>query len=315
MRLFENGWRHSMKKTCVFFGIFIFALTFLSPQDYKGRARIRGKVTDQSGRPIEGVKVKLVYTKISDGFEVVTDSDGIWIASWLKGGAWNIDFEKIGYLPKKISITVKEGSRNSDIGIELEKMENLSSSDELREVLDRANGLFKEGKLEESIQAYEDILAKFPDAYIIHAEIGNVYFNMKNYAQAIKSYQKALENDPGNNELKIYIGNCYSNQGDSKQAQEWYSKVEFEQINDVNVLYNIGSDFYSQSNFEQALAYYKRAVELKEDFLEAIYYLGLTYLSLGRNQEALSWFENYLKQDPDSERSAQVQGFIEYLKK
>ena len=83
----------------------------------------------------------------------------------------------------------------------------------------------------------------------------------------------------------------------------------------MNVLYNIGTDFYAKSEFEEALKYYKRAVELKEDFLDAIYYLGLSYLSNGNNQEALVTFEKYLEHDPDSERAAQVEGFIEYLKK
>jgi Tfp pilus assembly protein PilF len=304
-----------MKKIYAFLAVFLIASFFLYSQDYKGRARLRGVVTDQDGNPIEGVKVKLMYTKVNDGFEVATDSQGMWVASWIKGGKWDVDFEKMGYSSKKISLTVKEGTRNADVGIELEKMKVMTMSEELKVDLDRANGLYEAGQFEESIQAFKDILEKYPDVFITNANIGNVYFKMKDYDQAIDYYQKVIDKDPDNNEVKIYIGNSYSNKGDSEKAQEWYDKVEFEKIDDVNVLYNIGTDFYSGSKFEQALKYYKRAVEIKGDFLDAIYYLGLSYLSNKNNEEALATFEKYLQQDSDSERASQVEGFIEYLKK
>ncbi len=304
-----------MKKACVFFGIFVSILSFLFPQDYKGRARIRGVVTDQSGSPIEGVKIKLVYLKSNDGFEVVTDSQGRWVASWIKGGTWNVDIEKMGYSSKKIGISVKEGTRNPDFVVELEKIKSLSFSTELNERFDQANGLYKEGKFEESIQVYKDILEKFPDVYLANTNIGNVYFKMKDYDQAISYYQKLLEKDPGNNETKIYIGNSHSNKGDAEKAQEWYNKVGFEKIDNVNVLYNIGTNFYLESKFEQAQKYYRKAVELKEDFLDAIYFLGLSYLSNGQNKDALETFENYLKQDTSSDMAVKVKRFIDFLKK
>ena len=191
-----------MKKACVLLGIFIFTVSFLFPQDYKGRARIKGIVTDQAGNPIEGVKVKLVYSKVEDGFEVMTDSEGRWVASWLKGGKWDVDFEKMGYSSKKISITVKEGTRNSDVGIELEKMRVMTMSEELKEGLDRANGLYKAGKFEESIEAYEVILEKFPDVFITNANIGNI--SLANLLQNIEQNrlighrQKVLGHSIGN---------------------------------------------------------------------------------------------------------------------
>lgn len=304
-----------MKKALIFLSIFVFSFAYLLAQDYKGRARIKGKVTDESGSPLEGVNVKLVHTALKKGFEVVTDSEGMWVASWIKGGLWNIDYEKAGYVPKKMGIKVNESARNRDVEIKLEKIQNLSLSSALEEMLDQANSLYEQEKFDEAITAYKAIVEEFPDVYIVNASIGNCYFENGNYDQAIAYYQKALEKDPDNSEVQMYIGNSYSNKGDSEKAKEWYNKIEFEKIQNVNVLYNLGADFYSASKFSEALKYYKRAVELKGDFLDALYQLGLTYLSLGNNQEALEIFENYLKQDPDSQRADQVKGFIEYLKK
>jgi len=304
-----------MKKASIFFSIFALSFAFLLAQDYKGRARIKGKVTNESGSPLEGVNVKLVHTTLKQGFEVVTDSEGMWVASWIKGGLWNIDFEKAGYAPKKIGIKVNEAMNNPDVEIKLEKIQSVSLSSALEERLDQANFFYEQEKFDEAITAYKAIVDEFPDVYIINANIGTCYFEKGEYDQAIAYYHKALEKDPDNSDMKMGIGNSYSNKGDSEKAQEWYNKIEFEKIQDVNVLYNLGADFYSASKFSEALKYYKRAVELKGDFLDALYQLGLTYLSLGNNQEALEIFENYLRKDPDSQRAEQVKGFIEYLKK
>jgi TolA-binding protein len=311
-------WRTAMKKIPILFILIAFmfsAYSFSSVQEYKGRARLKGKVYDEEGLPIDGVKVRLIHSEINDGIEVKTDSEGRWVASWIKGGVWNIDFEKAGFVPKKISVKIKESTRNPEIDVELEKIEGMAFTKDLRQKLDQANRHYEEGKFDDAIKEYTSILEKFPDAYIVNANIGNVYFKKGNYDMAIQNYLKVLENDPGNNEVKIYIGNSYSNMGDAEKAREWYNKVEFEKINDANVLYNLGTDFYNMSKFDEALKYYKRAVEHQGDFLDALYQMGLTYLSLGKNPEALVTFENYLKRDPDSQRAAQVKGFIEYLKK
>jgi predicted Zn-dependent protease len=304
-----------MKKILVFSSLLMLSSIFLLPQDYRGRARISGTVMDESGNPLEGVNVKLVHTSLNQGFDVVTDSDGMWVASWIKGGSWNIDFEKPGYAPKKITIKVKEGAPNPDIEVKLEKIEGLSLISALKDRLNEANALYEQKKFDDAIIAYKEIVEQFPDVYIINVSIGNCYFEKGDYDQAILYYQKALEGDPDNSQVKMYIGNSYSNKGDSEKAQEWYNKIDFQKIQDVNVLYNLGTDFYSVSKFSEALKYYKRAVELKGNFLDAIYQLGLTYLSLGNNQEALVTFESYLEQDSDSQRGEQVKGFVEYLRK
>lgn len=304
-----------MRKVSFLFILMVLIILFVFPQDYKGRARVRGYVYDEEGNPIKEVRVKLFHREVELGFDVLTDSRGMWVASWIKGGNWDIDFAKPGYKPKKIAIKIKEADRNPEVKVKLEKAEGPAITEDLKDKLNQGNNLFEEGRYEEAISAYRDILERFPEAYIINSNIAKAYFEMENYDQAIQHYQEVLKNDPENQEIMMYIGNCYANQGEDEKAQEWYDKIDFEKIEDVNVLFNMGSDFYNESKYEQALKYYKRAVELKGDFLDALYQLGLTHLSLSNYKEAMETFESYLKQDPDSERASQVKGFIDFLKK
>ncbi len=303
-----------MKKTVWLMILIVFVGNVAFAQTYKGKARIKGAVYDEEGNPIEGVTVKLYSLKGESGFEVKTDEEGTWVASWIRGGAWNLDFEKIGYLPKKISIEVKSYGRNPDTEITLEKQEGLVITPSLKEDLVKGNDLYREGQYKESIAVFEKMLTENPDAYIINMNIGNAYFQMEEYETAISYYQKVLDADPDNVRAKLQIGNTRANQGKEEEALEWYDKIDFEEIEDTTVLYNIGTNYYNQGQHAEALKYYERALELDENYIDAVYQAGLANLSLGNNQKAIEHFEFYLEKDPDSQRASQVRGFLDYLR-
>lgn len=305
-----------VKKAVIFFlSLFFVAFSGLLTQEHKGQGRLIGYVFDEQGNPLEGVKVRLFSLRTQSGFEVVTDKSGKWTAAWIRGGGWNIDFEKIGYLPRKISVEVQEFGRNPEIKINLKKAEGLVVTDELKDLLQKGNELFEQKKYDEAITLYNEILQKYPDAYIIYKNIGNCYFNQEKYEEAEAAYLKILEKDPQNVDAIILIGNTYANRGQNDKAMDWYNKIEFEKIEDPVVLYNLGTNYYNSSKFEEALKFYQRAVELQKDFLDALYQLGLTYLTLNKTSEAIQAFENYLKLDADSDRAGQVKSFLEYLRK
>jgi tetratricopeptide (TPR) repeat protein len=289
-------------------------IILLQAQSWKGLGRLKGVVLDQDGKPLEGVRVKLFSARGQSGLEVMTNASGEWFANYIRGGGWNIDFEKSGYMPKKISTNIPEVTNNPPIQVQLQKVEGPVLPDEVKAELNEGNKLFEEKQYEAAIAAYQGILDKNPDLTIINLNIGNCYFELQKYDLAEAAYQKVLEKDPQNAEAMILIGNSYSNRGQDDKAMEWYGKVDFEKIKDPTVLFNIGSKFYSQSKFEEALKYYRKAVEVQPDFTDGIYQLGLTYLAMSSYKEAIVAFEEYLKYDPDSERAGQVKGFIEFLK-
>ena len=305
-----------MRKTVLFFLIFfVMSSLFASAQSYRGQGRMTGVVLDQNGKPLEGVKVKLFSVKGAAGFDLTTDAKGEWKALYIRGGSWNLDFDKAGYAPRKISTTIVESFKNPVVETILQKVEGLVINDELKAGLKQGNQFFAEKKYEEAAAAFADLVAKNPDAYVVNKNIGNCYFELQKYDQAEEYYRKVLDKEPANAEIMLLVGNCLANRGETEKAMEWYAKIEFDKITDPNVLFNIGTAFYRQSKFEEALKYYKRSVELKCDFLDGIYQKGLTYISLQNNAEAVKVFEQYLKLDPDSPKAAQVRSFLEYLKK
>jgi tetratricopeptide (TPR) repeat protein len=304
-----------MKRTGVFglYAILVFVSIF--GQDYKGQGRMTGFVFDEGGRPLEGVAVKLYYVDSKSGYDVKTNKDGKWSGVWLRSGKWEIAFEKPGYLPYKISVKVKEFDRNPDLQITMQKAEGQAVSEELKSLISEGNRLYEEGKWEESLKAFNNILDRFPEADVVKKTIGDVHFKLEQYEEAMRYYQEVLGKNPDDFETMISIGNCFGNRGEEDKAMAWYSKIAIEKIYDVNVLYNIGTDFYERSLFDRALGYYVKAVELKSDFLDALYQLGLTYSTLENYAKAVEVFGLYLERDSDSERAGQVRGFLDFLKK
>jgi len=307
-----------MKRTgfILFLCVFFMVSVSLAAQTYKGKGRIAGFVFDQDGNPIEGVTIKLFSLRAGAGFEIKSEKDGKWTAAWLRGGGWNLDFEKFGYEPKKISVSIQEmGKRLAPIEIRMTKVEGMFVSNDLKAELTKGNDFFNAGQFQEAVGVYSKMLEENPDIYILNMNIGNCYFEMEDYAQAATFYQKILNQDPDSIDAKIAIGNCYANQGDNEAALEWYKKVEFDSIKDAVVLYNIGTNLYNSGNYSEALRYYQRTVEIQPDNLDGIYQLGLCYLTMGNKEESIKNFEKYLQIDSESERAGQVRGFLDYLRR
>ncbi len=303
-----------MKKiSCLLVVCLILSFTALA-QDYKGKGRVKGLVTDEQGNPLEGVKVKLFSVRASQEFTVETDKHGVWHGNWIRNGAWNVDFEKLGYAPKKISMQISEFGKNPDVEVALKKVEGLIISKELEEQLIKGNELFSQESYDEARAVFTKMLEENPDAYVINQNIGNCYFQEEKYEQALEYYRKVLEKDNEDTNVLLSIGNCFANMGENETALEWYGKIEFEKIDDPTVLYNIGTNLFNLAKYDEALIYYERSVEIQADFLDGLYQLGLVYLTTGNNDNAIIQFEKYLELDSESGRADQVRGFLDYLK-
>src|SRR4030043_1351566 len=186
--------RLPMRKSTLGFLTIILLAGFVFSQDWTGQGRQIGYVTDEEGKPIQGVKVKLFFVKTQTGLETETDADGKWVAIGIKGGTWYIDFELPGYLTKKIVTQVKDyRAQNPQIEVKLARATGLTVTEEVKEDFLKGNQLFEEGKYGEAIGVYEAILVKFPDAYVIHLNIGNSYFQLEKYDEAEQVFQKVVE--------------------------------------------------------------------------------------------------------------------------
>lgn len=295
-----------MKKVLIIAALAVLlTVSLFSQSSVAGKGKLKGIVFDQTtGLPLEGVTIKLYSVKSQNYYlpSPKTDSEGRWRAVFLRGGAWNVDFEKTGYENKKITYAVNEipGSKQPEIEVKLNKVEGIALTDDIVAELEKGNVLFTEKKFPEAIVAYDEILKKNPDAFIILKNIGNCYFAMEKYDQAVESYKNLLEKQPRNAEVMILIGNAYVNANNMEKAMEWYQKIPFEEIKDTTTLFNIGVNLFNNNKNDLAMNYFKKAVEVDPEFAAGYYQLGMTHTALNQIPEALAALKKFMELAPDS---------------
>jgi len=294
--------------------ILLFFTPFAGSAQHSGKARLKGIVKAEDGSPLAGVRVKLYSRRASSKMETNTNVNGEWKAMWIRGGTWDLDFDKTGYQSKRFSTHLQEDSKVVEIETVLIQVKGPAIKQDMLGEFDKGNKLFDAGKWDEALAIYENIVAKFPESYSIYLNIGNCYFEKQLYEKAISAYQKLLDKEADNTDVILSVGNSFSNLNQTATALKWYAKVQVEKINDPVVLYNIGVFNFNAGKSDEALRFFRRSVEVKEDFADGWYQLAMTQMGAGNNSEAVTLFETYLKLDPDSEKAATVQEILKALK-
>lgn len=305
----------SFLKKCFGFTLALILMASLTwSQAYRGRGRVKGIVTSSDGNPVEGVKVKLWNVEKDAGFDVTTNKKGEWVASFIRGGEWNIDFEKAGYLPKKISVHLNELSKNDDITVVLEEVQAPTIPADILDRVDESNRLFQEKRYDESLTILNELISKYPDVKVLHWNIGNCYYGKGEYQTAIDHYMMAKDDYPHKQEFWTAVGNAYMQMKQFDKAMEAYKNIGIQNMDDPAALYNLGEVMLSQNQLELSIQALERAVSLQPNFIDALYLLGTAYMTKGNNTLARAVFEQYLQYDATSDRAKEVQIMLRSLK-
>lgn len=251
-----------------------------SAQAWRGQGRLWGKVSDESGQPIEGVIVKLFVPALNGGLDVKTDKKGEWSAGGIGGGAWQIDFIKEGYDTRRITVDVQQTDPKPAIPITLKK----SAPDPNQIVaaeMKRATSLVLEKKFAEAQAIYADLLTKYPQAYQIELTIARAYHAEGAFDKEIEHLKKYLEKDPGNVEVKLLTGAMMIQKGNATEGQALLNSVDDAAVKDPMVFVNTGINLLNQNKAKDALPFFEKAVARFPESPDAYYYRGMTNVQLG----------------------------------
>jgi Flp pilus assembly protein TadD/5-hydroxyisourate hydrolase-like protein (transthyretin family) len=286
----------------------------------QGKGKVRGIVYDEeTGQPLEGVTVNMVNvaTASSQSPPPVTDKEGKWSAYFIRTGMWNLDFEKVGYFPQKVSyrIVFEPGAKLEVFELKLRRMRDIVVVEGVVPLVRKADKLYAEKKYDEALALYRTILKDNPDIYILNKNIGNCHFAKEEYAQAVAGYMKVFEKNPAQSDILTAIANTYNNWGKREEAAEWYKKIPPAEIRDVDTAYNSGILIYNGGNAEGALPYLSRALAIDPEFADAHYWMGMAFVSLGKTDEATASLKRFLELAPYSPNAATARSVIDALVK
>ncbi|MCX6562514.1 MAG: tetratricopeptide repeat protein [Candidatus Aminicenantes bacterium] len=294
----------------------------------RGVGRIGGVVVDLEEKPLEGVKLSLVFSQnVNLKFEVTTNKKGEWSFIGLGTGNWELTAIAAGFMPLTKALYVSQLSVNPKVTVKMQKLTKASGgivADEATFVLlENGNQAYKESKYDEAMAFYQQFLEKNPNLYQIQVSIADCWREKGDFEKAVEIYNKVLEQSKVDAALGkemaakslAGIGNCYLKQNKLKEAQDFFKQSIENSPKDEILAYNVGEIFFSNQGWDEALKYFDLAAQIRPEWPDPYLKLGYVYLNKADNPKAIENFDKFLKLEPEGERAALARNILNVIKK
>lgn len=298
-----------LQRTGLVAALVMLAASLATAQSWRGMGRVGGKVTDEQGKPLEGVTVKLNLPG-AGGTEVKTNKKGEFAVGGLARGDWQIDFEAETYEPRRLTVSVAELTRVPPMEIKLTQDLN----EVIRVEMVKAGELMNQRKYAEARAVYEAILAKYPNAYRVEPYLARVYYAEKNYDEAVRHLKVATDADPSDMENRLRLGNILIEQGRIDEGRAVLASVDDSAIKDPSILVNVGVSLLNQNKAGEALPLFDKAIALFPADGSAYYYRALVRLQKADTEGTKADLAKFLELSPDAPEAAAAKKALEQLK-
>lgn len=146
---------------------------------------------------------------------------------------------------------------------------------------------------------WSDTIAKDPESWMAHNNLGLVLQQKGQHDEAIAHLQKSLELNPNKFEIQNNLGYSLSMSSRLRDAFPYLEKAVEMNPNYAAVHYNLGNALLRSGRVAEAIAQLQRAVELDPTYVPALSNLGSAFLQTGQLDESLAHLQKALEIDPD----------------
>jgi tetratricopeptide (TPR) repeat protein len=293
-------------------------------QDWRGKARVDGRVSNAQGEGIVGAKLTL--KRYGAGPEAITtDKKGRWAYLGLANGNWEIDVEAPGYLPFKTAVELSEIQRIPPMDIKLQAAPKAEpqpaagaapkgASPDVIPIIQHGNQLLEAKDYAGARAEYEKALAMVPNNAVILRAIAQTYYGEKNVDQAIATLQKVVAIEPTDATALLLLANLQLEKGNFEEGKATLAKLPPDSVTDPGVYTNLGILMMNKKKPEDAWTYFDQAVKLAPTDPDVYYYRGLAGYQAKKKAEAKADFQKYLELAPTGENAADVKEYLKTLK-
>lgn len=174
----------------------------------------------------------------------------------------------------------------------------------------RALQLYRDGKFNEALPAFEKLAAAYPrDAQVIELYgyvVMNQQVNLKDAAERKEARRRGREllvkaRDLGADSalLKSLLSTIPEDGGDD---------VSFSNKGEVNAAMQTAEQAFANGNFNKAIEYYQQALALDPKLYEAVLFTGDSYFRMAEQRKACEWFARAAELEPDRETAYRYWG-------
>ena len=290
--------------------------------------QVNGKVTDAKGQPIDGAKVTIANIETAGRkLETKTNKKGEYIQIGLQPGRYTITVEK-GDLKdtKDVQIHLDMSELNFTLapGTGTVSKEDAAKAAAKNAAIQKAFGdgvqLSNEGKNEEAIAKFQEVLATVPKCAECYANIATIQARMKEYDKAEASFKQAIEVKPDFAEAYNGLATVYNTQKKFDLAAETSKKAAelggaaAGGAGNASVAFNQGVILWNAGKIADAKAQFEQAVKIDPNMAEAHYWLGMATVNEGKTAEAKPHFETYLKLAPTGQYAETAKSILSTIK-
>jgi tetratricopeptide (TPR) repeat protein len=153
------------------------------------------------------------------------------------------------------------------------------------------------GMYRDKITLYQAALAKNPESWLLHNNLGLALHDSGKYDDAIVHYRRALEIKPRYPEAHNNMGNSLLDTGHAQEAIEHYLEALKLKPNYIMALYNLGNAYKETGRYQQAIDQYQLVIKLNPEMAAAYNNLGVTLEQMGRAGESTEYFRKAVDLD------------------
>lgn len=292
------------------------------------QARLKGKVTDTAGNPIEGVTVTLTTPNLRL-FKVTLKTDKKGEYGTIVNDAtmpYHLRFEKEGFVASESDKKIPVG----DVGVVDAKLQSTAQAGEAARAVagaaapsptEQAAVVFNEGvdlltagNKAAAEAKFLEAVGKNPDLPQGWQALTMLANEKKAWAKTLEYGQKAVDLDPSLTQIYGTLANAAMQSGDKKAAAEWQAKFEQANPDTPEALYNKGIEAYNKNRMKEAEPLLQKAIEAKPDFAIAHFWLGMASFNLNKKSAAREHLEKYLELDPNGAEAATAKEILPLVK-
>ena len=134
-------------------------------------------------------------------------------------------------------------------------------------------------------------------------------------ASQIQTLKEIVKKDPKNLPAWVELGNLYFDTDQPKEAIEAYSRYLAVKPDNADVRTDMGIMYRKLGQFDKAIEEFRKAAQNDPKHANSRYNTGLVLLhDKGDMKGAIKAWEDYLKVDPNSERTQRIRAQIEKMK-
>jgi Flp pilus assembly protein TadD len=278
-------------------------------QQWAGRGRVQGDVTDKENHPVAGATVTLKWGKdpTLGPAPLKTDKKGKWSYLGLIGGSWLITIEADGFKGSEGQANVDEFGSTPAIHVQLNKptKEELAAAqphNEAREALDAGNAFLQQQKWAEARAAFEKVLPDVKDAdgqASILKSIAGTYLQERNAKAAIETLNKVMALTPNDAATQRLIAGALYASGDKAKAITTMQAYVETAPQDTEAIQNLVDWLVDAGREADAKTYMAKLPQGAKIDPAALLNIGIRQYNEGKLPEALQSFDRVVQENPD----------------